>query len=403
MKSLRSQFFICFMLFFICMNPSTADNHRLSLELSRASLPDTIRVIASYLHMNVIVSPTVHGTVSLTLHNALPNDVFETLLTTEGLAEWPQGSVMLIAPQEELIRRQEALHRWQSIALDSQHLYAQFWTLKYARAVEVAKLITGNRGSLLSQRGQLSLDLRTNTLYVRDTAETLSNIRHLITRLDVPVQQIIISARLASVDSDDEQELGVNFSVVAGKNSVNPTHGQYSIAIASLADSSLLDIKLNALENSGRAELISKPSLCTANGQAASIESGEEVPYQEESDSGGTTVVFKKAVLRLEVIPQVLPNGYILLHLQINQDRPSTTLVLGMPTITTRQIVTSVLIKNGATIALGGIYETDDEHNTERLPFLGAIPVLGTLFSNRTTHRSKRELLIFVTPQIINV
>ncbi|HSW71329.1 MAG TPA: type IV pilus secretin PilQ, partial [Gammaproteobacteria bacterium] len=168
-----------------------------------------------------------------------------------------------------------------------------------------------------------------------------------------------------------------------------------------LADNSLLDVKLAALENAGHGELISSPSLFTANQQLASIEAGEEIPYQEASSSGATTVVFKKAVLSLKVRPQLLPGKKILLQLHINQDRPNTRLVLGVPTISTRQLLTNVLIPNGQTVVLGGIYEINKEKSKETFPFLAKLPLVGSFFQLNKQRHNKRELLIFVTPRVI--
>jgi type IV pilus assembly protein PilQ len=220
----------------------------------------------------------------------------------------------------------------------------------------------------------------------------------------------MIEARLVSIDQDAERMLGFDFSVRASASDANApraalikpeSRGRYSIAVASLPDGSWLDVKLAALEQQGRAELISSPSLFTASQQEASIEAGEEVPYQEVSEGGGTAIAFKKAVLGLKVTPQILPDGRILLALKINQDRPAARMVQGVPAISTRQIVTNVQIKHGETVVLGGIYEMDKEDQREGLPVLGNIPVIGLLFTQHNKRDRKRELLIFVTPKIM--
>jgi type IV pilus assembly protein PilQ len=248
---------------------------------------------------------------------------------------------------------------------------------------------------------------------VQDLPKQIQDVRVLIKKMDIPVQQVLIEARLASVDSDFERELGVNFAVQAPR--INREEGlvpsvsdpisrntHFSLAVAKLADGSLLDVALSALENEGRGELISSPSLFTANQQTALIESGEEIPYQEVSASGATSVSFKKAVLSLKVTPQVLPGNKVLLQLQVNQDKPSNRIVLGVPAISTRQIATSILINNGQTLVLGGIYESNKEHEEQRIPFLGKIPLVGVLFRQQNAREGKRELLIFVTPKIIS-
>ena len=269
------------------------------------------------------------------------------------------GNILLIAPQEELIKHKQDELKWQEIKDEAAPLLIKIWQIKYARAEDVAHLLQDEHSSLLSKRGHVRVDTRTNRICIQDVGYRVEEIRQLINGLDKPVQQISIEARLASVDNDFERELGIQFSVnpenTGSKDAQSSiqSKNRYSLAITKLADSSLLDVKLSALEKAGHAHLISSPSLFTANQQPASIEAGEEVPYQEVSESGGTAVVFKKAVLGLKVTPQVLPGNKVLLQLQINQDRPINKMVLGMPAISTRQIMTSILAGNGQTVVLG--------------------------------------------------
>ncbi len=372
-----------------------------SLDLQNINLPDAIHSLAQLLDQQVIISKTVQGSVSLYLQNEAPAQAFNALLTANGLAAWKLGRIWWIAPRDEFIKRKQEEFQWQTVLSETAALKVRTWPIHYAKADDIAHLLQNERNSFLSKRGQVRADPRTNRIFVQDTVSQLERINQLIQDLDVPVAQIAIEARLASVDSDYERELGLHFTTQAGKANVNPQQGQYSLAIASLADASLLDIKLSALENAGHAKLISSPSLFTANQQTASIEAGEEVPYQEVSESGGTAIVFKKAVLGLKVTPQVLPGNKVLLQLQISQDRPSSKMVLGMPTISTREISSNVLVKHGQTIVLGGIYELDAENTEQRLPFLSQLPVIGLLFKQQNTRQTKRELLIFVTPKVI--
>jgi type IV pilus assembly protein PilQ len=374
-----------------------AGDERLTVDLQNANLPDAIRLMAKFLQMNVIISPTVHGAVTLHLHDAHPLDSLNMLLTSQGLAKWSVGNVWFIAPRDELIKRKQDETKWQEIAQDSAPLVTKVWHIRYGKAEEVAKLFQDEHVALLSKRGRVRVDVRTNIICMQDLPQQIGIAQRLIAEIDVPVKQILIEARLVSVDSDFERELGINFSVKIGVQDI----GRYSLAVAKLADGSLLDVKLAALENAGHARLISSPSLFTANQQSASIEAGEEIPYQEVSESGGTAVVFKKAVLGLKVTPQVLPGNNVLLRMQINQDRPSNKMVQGVPTISTRQIMTNALIKNRQTIVLGGIYERDQEHGEQRLPFVSQIPVIGALFKEAHMRENKRELLIFVTPKVI--
>ncbi len=382
-----------------------------TLNIQHIALTDAIRLLANFLHINVIISSTITGETTLHLQKANPTDAFNLLLTSSGLAKWPVGNIWYIAPRLELIKRQQEESKWQQAQNDAAPLLTQVIPIIYGNARDIARLLQDERTSFLSTRGRVRVDVRTNALCIQEIAERLARVRALIKKLDVPVKQVLIEARLASVDSDFERELGVRFAAEttatvdatlnSGGAAATSAMGQYSLAVAKLADGSLLDVKLAALESEGHAELISSPSLFTANQRAASIEAGEEVPYQEVSDSGGTAVVFKKAVLGLKVLPHVLPGNKVLLQLQINQDRPSHRMVLGMPTISTRQITTSVLVKAGQTIVLGGIYESNQENGQQRLPFISQVPLLGALLMQRNTRKSKRELLIFVTPKII--
>ncbi len=370
-----------------------------SLDLQNTNLSDTVRMLAKLLDRNVIVSPTVEGRVTLHLQHARAANVFDLLLDSYGLEKLQRGNVWYIAPRDELIKRKQQEMKWQDLSTQTAELKTETWQIHYDKAEEVGHLLQDGKATFLSARGQVRVDTRTNVICVQDVPERMAAIRKLITRLDKPAQQVRIEARLVNVDNDFERELGVDFAVEG--NYVKPVPGRYSVAVARLPDGSRLDVKLAALETSGHADLISSPSLYTANQQPAAIEAGEEVPYQEVSDSGGTAVVFKKAVLSLKVTPQILPGGYVLLQLHINQDRPGSRMVLGMPTISTRQILTNVLVKSGQTAVLGGIYENQDEKAVQRIPFLGSVPVLGELFTLRASKQAKRELLIFVTPKIM--
>lgn len=377
-----------------------AESDGMSLDLQNNSLSDTVRLLAKLLDRNVIVSPAVEGNVTLHLRHAKAANVFDILLDTYGLEALHRKNVWYVAPRDELIKRRQQEMKWQHLSDQTAVLLIETWQIHYGKAEEIARVLQDGKVSLLSARGRVRVDARTNIICVQDVPDRMAAIRQLIRKLDQPAQQVRIEARLASVDHDCERELGVDFAVQA-KDANNIVPGRYSVAVARLPDGSLLDVKLAALENMGRAELISSPSLYTANQQPAAIEAGEEVPYQEVSESGGTAVVFKKAVLSLKVTPQVLPGGYVLLQLRINQDRPGSRMVLGMPTISTRQILTSVLVKSGQTAVLGGIYENQDENAVRRIPLLGNVPVLGELFTLRASRQTKRQLLIFVTPKIM--
>ncbi len=375
-----------------------------TLSMRDVRLSDAVRLLAGYFHLNVIISHSVQGTATFNFNHASPQEAFDTLLVAHGLSRWQIGNVWLIGRQDDLLKRRQAANKWHDLEESSSPLLVHIWQLRYAQARMVAGLMSEGQHMLLSGRGYVRADDRTNQLYMEDTQEKITQAAALIRRMDIPVRQVLVNARIVSIDSAAERALGFDFSVrPAGQaNGSSEGAGKYSLAIVRLADGSELDVKLAALENAGQAELISSPSLFAANQQTASIESGEEVPYQEVSESGGTAIAFKKAVLGLKVTPQVLPGNKILLQLQINQDRPDNKLVLSMPTISTRKMTTSILTKSGQTIVLGGIYENSVASGEDRLPFLSSIPGLGWLFKLQKKQVSKRELLVFVTPTIVD-
>jgi len=401
--------YLTIMIIFLLIIAPASYAQPFSLEVQNVNLTDAIRLVAKFTHRNIIISPSVQGVVTLSLQNANPDEAFALLLASHGLAEWRANDIGFVAPQTELIKRRQDELQWQQVNDAAAPLVTAMFQIHYAKAEEVAHLLQDEHASLLSKRGQVRVDARTNTLCLQDIATQMTTISRVIQRLDVPVQQILIAARLASVDSDFERALGLRFTL---QPNVAPTSGDssetntrsdgYSVALAKLPDGSALDIKLSALENAGHAELISSPRLYTANQQTAEIAAGEEVPYQETSRNGATSVVFKKAVLSLKVTPQVLPGGKVLLQLQVNQDKPSNQSVLGVPTIATRQITTQVLMRNNQTVVLGGIYESSREQGEERVPFVSRVPLLGLLFKQSSTREKRRELLIFVTPRIIS-
>jgi type IV pilus assembly protein PilQ len=385
------------------------ENKKISLDLQNAPIQEAIHILAKWCDMDVVISSQIEGVVTLHLKNSSAIEAFDHVLSSHDLIKWKTNHSWFVGTQEEFLQRKQEDLKLQNTLAESSILVTRVWQIHYAKAEDLARILQDNTNTLLSARGHVRVDARTNMLCVQDVENHMLEIDRLLRRLDVPVQQVLIKARLASVDSDFERELGVDFNVLsptgnAGVSSDSPAFSsakQYALTVAQLADGSMLDVQLSALENEGHGELISSPSLFTANQQTASIESGEEIPYQEVSKSGATSVAFKKAVLSLKVTPQVMPDHQVMLELQVNQDKPSNRMVLGVPAISTRQMSTHILIKNGQTIVLGGIYESDKEAGQRRIPFLGKIPLVGLLFRHQNSVLRKRELLIFVTPKII--
>jgi len=403
-------FFLLLLLFFMTQNlfaSPVRERQWMAIDLQSVSVQDALHMLAKQLKQDIVVNSAVSGNISLHIHDMTAQQAFDFILNSQGLAKLQENGVWFIVPRNVLLQEKQEEWKQQEIIMATEPLITHSWQIRYAKAENIAHLIQDGNHSLLSKRGYLQMDIRTNQIWVRDIQENVTVIASLIKRMDISVKQVLIEARLASVDSDFERELGINFAAQhdgapQGNTTPSSTAGHYSLAVAKLADGSLLDVQLAALENEGRGELISSPSLFTANQQPASIESGEEIPYQEISRSGATGIAFKKAVLSLKVTPQILPNNQVQLQLQMNQDRPSSRVVLGVPAITTRQISSNVLATNGQTIVLGGIFESSKGDTEQRIPFLSKIPVVGLLFQQKNKTENKRELLIFITPKIID-
>lgn len=383
----------------------------MTIHLRNANLTESIRMVASMLDMKVIISPAVTGHVTLSMSNASPGEILSALLYAYGLARLPIGQVWLIAPRTDLLKRVQNEYKLNELENDSEPLSMRIWQVRYASARDIGHILQDEHSSLLSKRGRIWIDSRTNQICALEGESRLRSIQVMIKRFDVPIHQVTIKARLVSIDSDYERELGVNFSMHTQQKTVREHDTEEdalkveeirALASVSALHGSNLDIKLSALERAGHAELISSPSLFTSDQQEAWIEAGEEVPYQESSDGGGTATVFKKAVLRLKVTPRILPGNKILLHLEINQDRPGSRQVQGVPMINTRKMMTQVLAADKETIVLGGIFEETRDQDYSGVPFFHKIPFLGEIFKTRYRHNSKRELLIFVTPIIMS-
>lgn len=286
-------------------------------------------------------------------------------------------------------------------------------SIHYADAKTLAELIQSSN-AFLSEKGHVIPDERNNVLWISDTPENLKKAKRFILQMDRPAKQVRIRAHIVNVDQSSIKELGLKFGT--SNRSFSATQGSqlqmdmplnirdmgnFAVAIAKLGNDVLLDLELSALEKEGHAKMISKPELVAANRQTASISSGQDIPYQETTSGGGTSTTFKKAVLSLKVTPTITPNNKILLNLTVNQDKVSPLVVNGMPAVSTQEVQTQVLVNNGETIVLGGIYEEATHVSNERVPFLSSIPLLGVLFKGKTSNTERRELLIFVRPEVI--
>ncbi len=424
---------------------------KLSLNFQNIEVRAVLQLIADFTQLNIVASDSVQGNITLRLKNVPWDQALDIILKSKGLGMRMTGDVVLIAPNEEIAAREkmelEALKQKEELA----PLRTEFFQVNYAKAAEIAELLKGEQNSLLSERGNVTLDERTNTLMILDTDDKLADIRRLIKRLDVPVRQVLIESRIVIANDDFTNSLGVRAGVtnvrdnggngiigVSGSTAATDTMvssaldnaantGSYypvaipagdggvadrlnvdlpvvspagQIALAVLGSDYLVDLELSALQQEGRGEVISNPRVITANQHKALIEQGVEIPYWTESPTGGTTISFKKAVLSLNVTPQITPDDRVVMDLQVNKDSVGEILN-GIPSINTREVNTQVLVDNGDTVVLGGIYEQARSENNTKVPLLGDIPFLGALFRSTTKVDDKAELLIFVTPRIL--
>jgi len=430
------------------------EGQRLTLNFQDIETRAVLQLLAETSGRNIVVSDTVQGNVTLRLRNVPWDQALDIVMTTKGLDMRQNGSVIIVAPAEEINARETADLEAKAAINELEPLYSEFLQVNYAKASDLAALIGGDSANaLLSDRGSVGIDDRTNTLLVQDTAERLQDIRRLVRVLDVPIRQVLIETRIVVVNDDFSRDLGIRFGFTGVKSnsadgiiSVTGTSAgsdiivnsalenlsnsgqpfpvtapgitdRYNvnvpienaagrIALAVLNSDYIVDLELTALQAEGRGEIVSTPRIITANQKEARIEQGVEIPYQEAASSGATVTQFKKAVLSLTVTPQITPDNNIIMDLVVNKDSVGelTASATGgfVPSIDTRSIETQVLVRDGQTVVLGGIYETERRDTINKVPFLGDIPGIGALFRSKSTVSNKEELLIFVTPRILN-
>ena len=423
---------------------------RLSLNFQDIEVRAVLQLIADFTGLNMVTSDAVSGNVTLRLKNVPWDQALDIILKSRGLGMRQTGNVVMIAPQEELTARErvelEANQQIEELA----PLRTEFIQINYASASDLSGLIQSGENKLTSERGTVSIDQRTNTLIVQDVATSLQAIRELIIKLDVPVRQVLIESRIVNADESFAKDIGVRFGysksskqtvdtrAVIGTNPVTPfveigggkagnvdfgalttnfgadTTDNLIVSLpATPADAAalglaigkvgsyLLQLELSALIAEGRGEDIASPRVITANQTEAVIESGVQIPFQEASSSGATSVSFQDAVLSLRVTPHITPDDRVIMDLQVNQDTVSGTTVLGVPAINTRSVTTQVLVANGETVVLGGVYTSSDRKTVDRIPFFGDLPYVGFLFKRTDIDKKKDELLIFITPKIL--
>jgi len=393
---------------------------KLSLNFQDIEVRSVLQLLADFTDLNIVVSDSVQGKLTLRLKNVPWDQALDIILQTKALGKRQAGNVIMIAPAEG----------------------TEYFQANYAKASELAELLKSQTGGLLSERGSVTVDERTNTLLINDTADQLDEVRSLVHRLDVPIRQVLIESRIVIASDDFNKDIGVRWGLT--RNTANPgggagegfamsgnsnavtevlngedvsapgrfnvnlpgsnAAGTIGIALAKLPLGTLLELELSAMQAEGTGEVISSPRVITANQHEAYIEQGVEIPYLEASASGATSVSFRKAVLGLTVTPQITPDDRIVMDLKVNKDTVGEIFGAGslqVPSIDTREVSTQVLVDNGETVVLGGVYEQTIINKRDMVPFFGNLPLIGKLFRHTTEQDDKSELLVFVTPKII--
>ncbi|MBT4492361.1 MAG: type IV pilus secretin PilQ family protein, partial [Gammaproteobacteria bacterium] len=419
---------------------------KLSLNFQDIEIRSVLQLIADFTDLNLVASDTVGGRITLRLKNVPWDQALEIIMKTKGLDKRLVGNVLMVAPAAELQAREQLELESRQQMSELAPLRTEFIEVKYASAGEIFSLFQGSGGEeggegVISPRGSVIVDERTNSIIITETTDRINEFRQVLDRLDVPVRQVLIEARIVTATSSFGESLGIRwgalgfgvyddgetFSHFGGslttlgeiKDAASSDDGTltYSVednlivdlgapgnattfAFGLIGEDYLLDMELSALETEGRGEVIARPKVITADKQSASIASGDQIPYQEASSSGATSTQFVDAVLGLNVTPRITPDDRIIMDLEINQDSIGAVFN-GIPSIRTNSIQTQVLVNNGETIVLGGVFQTVVSEGVTKTPILGDLPWVGKLFSQKTKSDDKQELLIFITPRLI--
>ena len=419
---------------------------RISLNFQNIEVRSVLQLIADFTELNLVASDSVTGNITLRLQNVPWDQALDLVLKTRGLDSRKIGNVLMVAPAQEIAERERLEIEANKQLAELAPLQSEFIRIRYAKAVNVVSLFDAGSeegGSLISERGSVVVDERTNSILVTDTAAKLAEIRDLIEKVDIPIRQVMIEARIVIASSNIDQQLGIrwgggylnvdgdkftsvagdtasvtslNSQMIAGNSPVQMPTAPFvdlgvsartsGFAVGFTSTDLFLTAELSALEASGEGEVVSQPKVITGDKQKASIKSGTEIPYQEGAASGATTTAFKEAVLKLDVTPNITPDDRILLDLVVNQDSVGELVPSGngglIPTIDTTELTTQVLVGNGETVVLGGVFRNEELVKVEKVPLLGDIPYLGNLFKSKANTQQKTETLIFITPRILS-
>ena len=402
---------------------------KLSLNFQNVDVRRLLQVIGEFTGMNMVVSDSVGGAITLILKDVPWDQALDIIMQQKGLDMRKNGNVILIAPREEIATKEKLDFESRAQIGDLEPLQTESFQMNYIKAEAVQKLLVDPKQTLLSRRGSALLDDRSNMMFVKDTPSRLDDVRAMIAKVDIPVRQVMIEARIVEAGDSFAKNLGIrllwnqtdrngavtvgggqNFSGQLNSASLvnlpatprTGTPGNLAFTLFNVAQTQFLTVEVSALEADGRGKVISSPRVMTANTVEAIIEQGVEIPYQQATSSGATSVSFRKANLSLKVKPQITPDGKIIMSLDVNKDTPNTRLSTGAGVaIDTKHVKTEVLVENGGTVVIGGIYTQETRNNTQRIPFFGDLPYVGWLFKNREIIDDKTELLVFITPRIL--
>jgi type IV pilus assembly protein PilQ len=443
------------------------NGEKLSLNFQNIEVRALLQVIADFTNFNIVTSDSVNGTLTLRLKDVPWDQALEIILQAKGLGMRKSGNVIWIAPGDEIATREKSELEAKASIESLEAVRTQGFQMNYAKATEIATQLNANQGNvggqtsgatssasggrILSQRGSVIAEPRTNQLFVTDIPSRLEQIQQFIAKLDVPVRQVLIEARIVEADDKFGKSLGVRlggsdlrgvrggdpgYAVGSGNrvalggtyNAVSSTTGEsanvmdtlntsfinlpalglsgstpaaFAVSLFSASANRFLNLEISALEADSRGKIVSSPRVVTADQVKAVIEQGVEYPYQTTAPNGGTTISFKKAGLKLEVTPQITPEGNIILDVEVNKDSPGEILS-GARAINTKRVQTQVLVENGGTVVIGGIFESVESDGETKVPFLGDIPVMGNLFKTRNKTANKSEMLVFITPKVVS-
>ncbi|AOE63439.1 type IV pilus secretin PilQ [Pseudomonas corrugata] len=407
---------------------------KLSLNFQDIEVRSVLQLIADFTNLNLVASDTVQGGITLRLQNVPWDQALDLVLKTKGLDKRKVGNVLLVAPADEIAARERQELESQKQIADLAPLRRELLQVNYAKAADIAKLFQSvtSAEAKADERGTITVDERTNNIIAYQTQDRLDELRRIVAQLDIPVRQVMIEARIVEANVDYDKSLGVRWGgsvqnqgnwnssgVTNGSSTTIGTPGSTStnqpfvdmgaagntsgIGIAFITDNVLLDLELTAMEKTGNGEIVSQPKVVTSDKETAKILKGTEIPYQEASSSGATSVSFKEASLSLEVTPQITPDNRIIMEVKVTKDEPDyLNKVQEVPPIKKNEVNAKVLVNDGETIVIGGVFSNTQSKVVDKVPFLGDVPYLGRLFRRDLVSEKKSELLVFLTPRIMN-